>query len=212
MRISCGECRTDFRVDPTKIPSGGIRARCSVCGAVIGLGLPDWGGLWEPPMSGRGATDWDLDHHVALESDAEAAPESYEGSTVGLTRVPSGGVPATAASTLTPRLASAARPPAAGASPPPAADEDDWGFPDQWATEVPRRAAARAGEQATAIRGPSVPPARPALRPTAAVSTIATVRRPATVMAPGRPAVPLAISSPGAMPTAHGHHRRWCSS
>jgi predicted Zn finger-like uncharacterized protein len=35
MNVSCPECRSVFRVDPTKIPAGGVRARCSVCGGVI---------------------------------------------------------------------------------------------------------------------------------------------------------------------------------
>jgi len=38
VNVSCPECRSVFRVDPTKIPSGGIRARCSVCGGVISIG------------------------------------------------------------------------------------------------------------------------------------------------------------------------------
>ena len=35
MNIACPECRSVFRVDPAKIPAGGVRARCSVCGGVI---------------------------------------------------------------------------------------------------------------------------------------------------------------------------------
>jgi predicted Zn finger-like uncharacterized protein len=38
VNVSCPECRSVFRVDPGKIPSGGIRARCSVCGGVITVG------------------------------------------------------------------------------------------------------------------------------------------------------------------------------
>ena len=38
VNVSCPECRSVFRVDPAKIPSGGIRARCSVCGGVISIG------------------------------------------------------------------------------------------------------------------------------------------------------------------------------
>ena len=38
MNVSCPECRSVFRVDPTKIPELGIRARCSVCGGVITIG------------------------------------------------------------------------------------------------------------------------------------------------------------------------------
>lgn len=35
MNVSCGECRSVFRIDPAKVPDGGVRARCSVCGGVI---------------------------------------------------------------------------------------------------------------------------------------------------------------------------------
>ena len=35
MNIACPECRSVFRVDPAKVPPGGVRARCSVCGGVI---------------------------------------------------------------------------------------------------------------------------------------------------------------------------------
>jgi predicted Zn finger-like uncharacterized protein len=38
VNVSCPECRSVFRVDPTKIPPTGLRARCSVCGGVIILG------------------------------------------------------------------------------------------------------------------------------------------------------------------------------
>ena len=35
MNVSCPECRSVFRVDPAKVPSAAVRARCSVCGGVI---------------------------------------------------------------------------------------------------------------------------------------------------------------------------------
>src|SRR5262245_50641171 len=37
VNVSCPECQSVFRVDPTKVPSTGIRARCSVCGGVIAI-------------------------------------------------------------------------------------------------------------------------------------------------------------------------------
>ena len=39
MNVACGECQSVFRVDPSKVPPGGVRARCSVCGAVIRVGM-----------------------------------------------------------------------------------------------------------------------------------------------------------------------------
>ena len=37
MNVSCGICRSVFRVDPARVPVAGIRARCSVCGGVISI-------------------------------------------------------------------------------------------------------------------------------------------------------------------------------
>jgi predicted Zn finger-like uncharacterized protein len=35
MNVTCPNCSTVFRVDPAKVPDGGVRARCSVCRAVF---------------------------------------------------------------------------------------------------------------------------------------------------------------------------------
>jgi predicted Zn finger-like uncharacterized protein len=35
MNVSCAQCKTVFRVDPSKVPAEGVRARCSVCGGVF---------------------------------------------------------------------------------------------------------------------------------------------------------------------------------
>jgi predicted Zn finger-like uncharacterized protein len=37
MNVSCPECGSLFRVDPAKVPEGGVRARCSICGGIIPL-------------------------------------------------------------------------------------------------------------------------------------------------------------------------------
>jgi predicted Zn finger-like uncharacterized protein len=42
MNVSCPECASVFRVDPQKVPAGGVRARCAVCGGVFEVaGGPD---------------------------------------------------------------------------------------------------------------------------------------------------------------------------
>ena len=38
MNASCPQCKTIFRVDPDKVPTDGVRARCSVCGGVFEVG------------------------------------------------------------------------------------------------------------------------------------------------------------------------------
>ena len=35
MNVQCTHCSTVFRVDPRKVPAGGVRARCSICRAVF---------------------------------------------------------------------------------------------------------------------------------------------------------------------------------
>jgi predicted Zn finger-like uncharacterized protein len=39
VNVTCPDCQSVFRVDPTKVPVGGVRARCSVCGGVIAVGV-----------------------------------------------------------------------------------------------------------------------------------------------------------------------------
>jgi len=38
MNVTCPTCSTVFRVDPAKVPAGGVRARCSVCRGVFAVG------------------------------------------------------------------------------------------------------------------------------------------------------------------------------
>jgi predicted Zn finger-like uncharacterized protein len=38
--VQCSSCRTEFELDPTKVPAEGVRARCSVCSAVITVPPP----------------------------------------------------------------------------------------------------------------------------------------------------------------------------
>jgi predicted Zn finger-like uncharacterized protein len=35
MNVTCTHCSTVFRVDPRKVPDGGVRARCSICRGVF---------------------------------------------------------------------------------------------------------------------------------------------------------------------------------
>lgn len=40
MVVQCTSCLTEFELDPHKVPSSGVRARCSVCSAVIAVPAP----------------------------------------------------------------------------------------------------------------------------------------------------------------------------
>ena len=35
MNVRCPSCRTVYRVDPDKVPTSGVRARCTVCAATL---------------------------------------------------------------------------------------------------------------------------------------------------------------------------------
>ncbi|MEO7218454.1 MAG: zinc-ribbon domain-containing protein, partial [Gemmatimonadaceae bacterium] len=40
MLVQCSSCLTEFELDPAKVPAAGVRARCSVCSAVISVPAP----------------------------------------------------------------------------------------------------------------------------------------------------------------------------
>ncbi|MGI9139759.1 MAG: zinc-ribbon domain-containing protein [Gemmatimonadaceae bacterium] len=40
MNVGCPQCSSIFRVDPAKVPPGGVRARCSICSGVIPVPEP----------------------------------------------------------------------------------------------------------------------------------------------------------------------------
>ena len=40
MVVQCSSCLTEFELDPAKVPANGVRARCSVCSAVIVVPAP----------------------------------------------------------------------------------------------------------------------------------------------------------------------------
>lgn len=55
MNVTCPECRSVFRVDPSRVPARGVRARCSVCGGIMPV-EPMVAGATEPwPRSSVGA-------------------------------------------------------------------------------------------------------------------------------------------------------------
>jgi predicted Zn finger-like uncharacterized protein len=41
MKSTCPHCGTTYRIDPRKIPSGGVHARCTRCGGVFEIEAPD---------------------------------------------------------------------------------------------------------------------------------------------------------------------------
>ena len=55
MNVSCPQCSTVYRVDPAKVPEGGVRARCSACGGVIAVGMSASASQRETPADAMAA-------------------------------------------------------------------------------------------------------------------------------------------------------------
>jgi predicted Zn finger-like uncharacterized protein len=70
MVVQCSSCLTEFELDPDKVPAAGVRARCSVCSAVIAVPAP-------PPHVAAHAEP----AAQAQETHAAAAPSSTPSST-----------------------------------------------------------------------------------------------------------------------------------
>lgn len=52
MNVSCPQCSIVYRVDPAKVPPGGVRARCSACGGVIPVGMAPERSVSAPGFAG----------------------------------------------------------------------------------------------------------------------------------------------------------------
>lgn len=58
MNVTCPECSSVFRVDPAKVPAGGVRARCSVCSGIIPVPAPQHaGGAMRPAPAAQPVGD-----------------------------------------------------------------------------------------------------------------------------------------------------------
>jgi len=88
VNVTCPDCKSVFRVDPAKVPIGGVRARCSVCGGVMPVAAREFTASVEvvhatipggtpSTVSRAPAIPSDTSPHLedAFGSDAEAAPE-----------------------------------------------------------------------------------------------------------------------------------------
>ena len=173
MNVSCPECRSVFRVDPAKIPTAGVRARCSVCGGVITIGQ---GGAIENDFS---------DGRAAATPATRAAPRPPPPPRIPTPAAPTPGVapfarntPLTGSRPVTPLATPAAARPSAPVSPPPA--------PRPSAPNVP--AGGRPSQ-------PTVPPRpQPTTAPSTAASSAPTPR--VSAAAPSSPSAPAAPSAP----------------
>src|SRR6267154_824346 len=55
MNVTCPSCETVYRVDPAKVPAGGVRARCAVCSNVFPVNQPAGAGAAAPVAAAQRA-------------------------------------------------------------------------------------------------------------------------------------------------------------
>jgi len=200
MVVQCPSCLTEFELDPIKVPSAGVRARCSVCSAVIVVPAPP--APPAPPAATQEAEPVSETHQAptaeakASEATAPASAPEPEPETERpeqpqpvAQREPDASQPPL----------SYAAPAAAGPPEPPAAPE---------APEAPEATRAHELPPAPVSRSPwTVPPppvpvpspapsAAPAAAPVSAHSTTATPETPATDAGQRRPINPFLTRDP----------------
>jgi predicted Zn finger-like uncharacterized protein len=176
MNVTCPNCASMFRVDPSKVPEGGVRARCNICSAVFA---------------------------VRREGDAQDRPAAVTGGGAGAgtrpmtsaTAPPTAAAPTAAAPTVAVPSAFPSPAPVPPPSPPPHAPVMPRAEPVR---PTPPVAPARPSTPAAPVSSPSAAP-RPASFPPPAVPMGAP--RPATPGGPGAPAAPAARPAMG-MPAA----------
>src|SRR5436190_456701 len=176
MNVTCPSCETVYRVDPSKVPAGGVRARCAVCSNVF-------------PVNAASAT--------AQRSLAEPGPPPA--AVAAAQRAPAApGGPGSAPRPPAPPAAPA--PPAPAPAPPRAPAMPRFSGPIAAPTSAPAPPAAppRAAPPPAprAVPAPAPPPAAPAMRP--AAPSAAPAPRAAPPPAPRAPAAPAAPPPPAA--------------
>lgn len=177
MNVSCPECRSVFRVDPSKISTAGVRARCSVCGGVITIGKG--GAIENDFIGGRAAATPVARPAPRHQPSPTPRPPTPAAPTPG---VPPFGrnTPLTGSRPVTPHVPTPAAPrPAAPVVPPPA--------PRPSAPNVP------AGG-----RAPAQPPSPPRPQATPVAPSAPTPRVPVPAQAAPSPRSPSAPSAPAA--------------
>src|SRR5947208_2057703 len=180
MNVTCPSCETVYRVDPSKVPAGGVRARCAVCSNLfpVNASAGAGGAVAARPMAPASPPSPPSPPSPAPKpppvAPAAPAPAPAPPRAPAMPRF-SGPIAApTSAPTPPAAPARAAPPPAPRAAPPPAAP-------------ILRQAAPP----------PAPPPAAPPLRPAPSPAARAPVA-PAAPAAPAPPAAP-AGATPGRM-------------
>jgi predicted Zn finger-like uncharacterized protein len=183
MNVSCPNCATVYRVDPAKVPEGGVRARCSICSAVFAVGR-------------------EAEARAAAAGTAGSSPAASAGQTAP-------GTPAAAATPPAPPAPTPSMPPPTAAAPAPMpssprADQPRSVPPAPVMPAAPPPAAAvppGPASRPTNFPPPAVPAAapRPAMPPAAPMPPAPAMSR-AAAAAPPPPAAPPPAPAPPQAP------------
>src|SRR5882672_8101959 len=169
MNVTCPSCETVYRVDPAKVPAGGVRARCAVCSNVFPVNAAAGAATAASPAVGGAVS--------AARPPAPPPAPAPPAPAPGPPRAPA--MPRFSGSIAAPTSAPA--PPAPPAAPPRAAPPPS-----------PRAAPAPAPPPAAPTMRPAAPSAAPATRAAAPTAP----RAPAAPAAPAAPPAP-AGAAPG---------------
>jgi predicted Zn finger-like uncharacterized protein len=201
MNVTCPDCRSIFRIDPAKVPAGGVRARCSICGGVFAVSAA--GPRADAPTAAAAArADAPSSAPVAAPSVPAAARAEVTAPTVRADseargRAAAGAEPAERAPTAasSPAQAESTQPPPVAPAPAAADAPSIWGspaavpaarfdappMPERPSGPLPSAAAPVTAAQNVApptVAPPSTPPAAPAPTPAAVPTGDAAPRRP----------------------------------
>lgn len=79
MNVTCTRCEAVYRVDPRKVPAGGVLARCSHCSGTFRVEVEQEEALPLIPSDGRAAPEEELAAVTAEPSAAEGAEATRQG-------------------------------------------------------------------------------------------------------------------------------------
>src|SRR4051812_24961901 len=92
MNVTCPNCATIYRVDPAKVPEGGVRARCNVCSAVFAVKREGDAAAARPEPAAAAPSQ--TESPQAARPNAPPRSPTPEASPVPGLSVPPGGLPA----------------------------------------------------------------------------------------------------------------------
>ena len=204
MNVTCPNCATIYRVDPAKVPEGGVRARCNVCNAVFAVKREgETESSREPSVvqpqraeSARASVP-KVEPPRVIESPKPAPPqpEPHRVTTPSAAPRPAASVDPAAAPSISPRPASPQRP-VSPVGPPPVASAPAAPSAPVSSAPVGARAVPAPPAAPGASRAPA-PPTQPSAPAAAAAPKPAAPPRPApSAPAGGRPINPFLSQDP----------------